>query len=74
MGDYWGDLTGEVPDNKASDNMVTHFVAGDPKNYAYKLLKPNKKGQTSICKVRGITLDDCNLMDINFDTVQKMVT
>lgn len=74
LGDYLGDLTDEVPDKKAPDNTITHFVTGGPKNYAYNLLKPNKKGQTSICKVRGITLNYKNALDINFQTVKELVT
>lgn len=69
LGDYLGDLTDEVPDNK-----ITHFVTGGPKNYAYNLVKPNKKGQSSICKVRGITLNFKNCVAINYDTVKSMVT
>lgn len=69
LGDFLGDLTDEAPDNK-----ITQFVTGGPKNYAYNLLKPNKKGQTSICKVRGITLNFKNTLDINFDTLHSMVT
>ena len=38
-GDYLGDLTDEVPDNN-----IECFVTGGPKNYAYKLLKPDKEG------------------------------
>jgi len=57
LGDYLGDLTDEVPDKRAPGNTILHFVTGGPKNYAHNLTKPNKKGQTSICKVRGITLN-----------------
>ena len=74
LGDYLGDLTDEVPDKKAPDNTITHFVTGGPKNYAYNLTKPNKHGQTSICKVRGITLNFKNALDINFNTLHKMIT
>ena len=72
--DYLGDLTDEVPDKKAPDNEITHFDSGGPKNYTYNLLKPNKKGQTSICKVRGINLNFKNSIKINFNTVKEMVT
>ena len=68
LGDYLGDLTDEAP-----GNTILKFVTGGPKNYAYTLEKPNKKGQTSICKVRGITLNYKNMLDINFDTVSNMV-
>ncbi|WAR29495.1 ZN358-like protein [Mya arenaria] len=46
---------------------------------AYQLLAylshyPTKSGHTSICKVRGITLNFKNSLDINFQTVKDMVT
>ncbi|XP_052815380.1 uncharacterized protein LOC128242318 [Mya arenaria] len=69
LGDYLGDLTDEVP-----GNSITDFVTGGPKNYAYRLNCADDAGQTSICKVRGITLNFKNTLDINFETVQKMVT
>jgi hypothetical protein len=69
LGDYLGDLTDEVPGNN-----ITHFVTGGPKNYAFKLATPMKTGQMSICKVRGITLNFKNCIDINFNTVKDMVT
>lgn len=69
LGDYLGDLTDEAP-----QNAITTFVIGGPKNYAYTLKTPNKKGQFSICKVRGITLNFKNSIDINYQTVKEMVT
>jgi hypothetical protein len=52
LGDYLGDLADEVPDNR-----ILEFVTGGPKNYAYKIARPDKDGNTTICKVRGITLN-----------------
>ena len=69
LGDFLGDLTDEAPNND-----ITHFVTGGPKNYAYNLSEPNKKGQTSICKVRGITLNFKNTLAINFDTLKRLVS
>jgi hypothetical protein len=69
LGDYLGDLTDEVP-----GNSITAFVTGGPKNYAYSLKVPSKSGHTSVCKVRGITLNFKNSLDINFQTVKDMVT
>ena len=63
LGDYLGDLTNEVP-----GNTITAFVTGGPKNYAFKLAYPDKKGQQSFCKVRGITLNFKNSIDINFNS------
>jgi hypothetical protein len=39
------------------DNRIIEFVIGGPKNYTYKISKPDKDGNTTICKVRGITLN-----------------
>ena len=68
LGDFLGDLTDEVP-----SNSITHFVTGGPKNYAYKLGKPDKDGSMTCWKVRGITLNYKNALDINFETVKDMV-
>jgi hypothetical protein len=40
LGDYLGDLTDEVPDNR-----IIEFVTGGPKKYAYKIARPDKDGQ-----------------------------
>jgi hypothetical protein len=69
LGDFLGDLTDEVP-----NNQISKFVTGGPKNNAFCLARPNKKGQSPICKVRGITLNFKNSMDINFNTLKDMVT
>jgi hypothetical protein len=43
------------------DNRIIEFVTGGPKNYAYQIAKPDKDGNTTICKVRGITLNYKNV-------------
>jgi hypothetical protein len=43
LGDYLGDLTDEVPYNR-----IIEFVTGGPKNYAYKIARPDKDGNDSI--------------------------
>jgi hypothetical protein len=68
LGDYLGDLTDEVPNNR-----IIEFVTGGPNNYAYKITRPNKDGNTTICKVRGITLNYKNSLAINFDTIKDTV-
>ena len=68
LGDYLGDLIDEVPDKR-----MIECVTGGPKNYAYKIARPNKDGNTTICKVRGITLNYKNSLAINFDTIKDMV-
>ncbi|XP_033756183.1 probable DNA polymerase [Pecten maximus] len=68
LGDNLGDLTDEV-----EGTSIVNFVTGGPKNYAYTLSKPNKDGEMSCCKVRGITLNYKNSLEINYDTVKDMV-
>ena len=55
------------------DNIIIKFVTGGPKNYAYKIAKPEKDGNMIICKVRGITLNYKNSLAINFDTIKDTV-
>ena len=58
LGDYLGDLTDEVPYNR-----IIEFVTDGPKNYAYKIARPDKDGNTTICKVKGITSQLQELLD-----------
>lgn len=51
-GDYLGDLTDETPNNN-----IDVFVSGGPKNYGYKLKNPDRDGNRTCCKIRGITLN-----------------
>ena len=68
LGDYLGDLTDEVPQGK-----ITEFVTAGPKNYAYKVMRQDGHIET-VCKVRGITLNYKNALDINFDSIKDVVT
>ena len=71
LGDYLGQLTDEL---SPPNNYITTFVSGGPKNYSYKLNEPDKGGNLTVCKVRGITLNFKNAQQINFNTVCQMVT
>ncbi|MCG8432162.1 MAG: hypothetical protein MJA29_13455, partial [Candidatus Omnitrophica bacterium] len=64
LGDYLGELTDELDEG---DHIVT-FVSGGPKNYAYKTAKGKE-----CCKVRGITLNHRNGLQINYETVERLV-
>jgi hypothetical protein len=68
LGDYLGDLTDDVPDHR-----IIEFVTGGPKNYTYTIARPDKDGITTICKVRGITLNYKNSLIINIDATKDMV-
>lgn len=69
LGDYLGDLTDEVPRNR-----IQTFVTGGPKNYGYELQYPDKTGNTTHCKVRGITLSYKNMLNVNFEILKSFVT
>ena len=55
------------------DNRILEFVTGGPQNYAYRIARPDRDGNTTICKVRGITFNYKNSLAINFDTIKDMV-
>jgi len=69
LGDYLGDLTDEVPNNR-----IQTFVTGGPKNYGYELQRPDKNGTTTHCKVRGITLNYKNMLNVNYNVLKEFVT
>ncbi|XP_070546210.1 uncharacterized protein [Ptychodera flava] len=71
LGDYLGDLTNELD---PPSNFITKFVSGGAKNYAFCLAQPDRKGNTTLCKVRGITLNYRNSLDVNFDAITRLVT
>ena len=53
--------------------MIKEFVTGCPKNYAFKLTKPQDDGTTTCCKVRGITLNHKNALQINYELLREIV-
>ncbi|CAC5376018.1 unnamed protein product [Mytilus coruscus] len=67
-GDYLGDLTDETP-----NNTIECFITGGPKNYVYKLKNPDKDGNLTCCKIRGITLNYKNSLELNFETMKDVV-
>ena len=69
LGDFLGDLTDEIPNNR-----ILIFVTGVPKNYAYRLQKPDKDGNLTPCKIRGITLNCRNKLNVSFDVLTDFVT
>ena len=52
----------------------TFFLGAGFKNYAFKLARPDKKGYSTKCVVKGISLNYKNALDINYDTVKDIVT
>jgi hypothetical protein len=55
-GDNLGDMTSELKPHK----LITEFVSGGPKNYAFMIIDTRNavsKMKKTVCKVRGITLN-----------------
>ena len=68
---FFGDLTDEL-EGYGEGAYITEFVAGGPKNYAYKGI--NAKGEEFCeCKVRGFTLNSVVSEVINFDAIKSQV-
>ena len=63
LGDYLGELKDET-----KGIPLTTFVSGGAKNYAYKLVD----GST-VCKIRGFTLNHRNSLTLNLETLQDLV-
>ena len=49
-------------------------IGAGPKNHAFKLARPDKKGYSTKCVVKGINLNYKNTLDINYDTLKDIVT
>lgn len=64
LGDYLGQLKDET-----KGVPITSFVSGGAKSYAYKLAN----GST-VCKIKGFTLNHRNSVTLNFDTLKSLVT
>ena len=50
------------------------FLGAGFKNYAFKLARPDKKGYSTKCVVKGINLNYTNTLDINYDILKDIVT
>ncbi|XP_054708357.1 uncharacterized protein LOC129218168 [Uloborus diversus] len=63
LGNFLGEFTDEL-----DGDIITTFISGGPKNYAYK----TQKGKTC-CKVRGFTLNFENSKSLNFNSIKELV-
>ncbi|KAK3928424.1 DNA polymerase [Frankliniella fusca] len=70
----WGDLTDQVEEDYGPGSFITEFVAGGPKNYAYKVAVGGDPTNIKVCiKVRGISINkSCDDL-ITFDNLKAMV-
>ena len=63
LGDYLGELKDET-----KGVPIDCFVSGGPKNYAYKL-----RDGSSVCKIRGFTLNHRTSLELNFNKMREMI-
>ncbi|KAG8192310.1 hypothetical protein JTE90_002131 [Oedothorax gibbosus] len=63
LGNYLGEFTDEL-----DGETIVKFASGGPKNYGYITNK-----DTTICKVRGFTLNYRNSLIINFDVMSRLI-
>ena len=67
-GDKLGDMTSELRRSES----ISEFVSGGPKNYAYKIVIEGK-GEKTVCKIRGITLNYIAWKLVNFERIRDMI-
>ncbi|KAK3925220.1 LOW QUALITY PROTEIN: Putative nuclease [Frankliniella fusca] len=74
IGTHLGDLTDQVQEDYGPGSFITEFVAGGPKNYAYKMAVGRDPTNIKVCiKVRGISINkSCDDL-ITFDNLKAMV-
>jgi len=63
-----GDMTSELRPSES----ISELVSSGPKNYAYRVLTGDGRGNT-VCKVMGITLNYNALKMVNFDVIREMI-
>jgi hypothetical protein len=68
-----GQWKDELADSKG-ENWIVKFMAAGPKNYSYRLHRPNGKGVQDIVKVKGFTLTKAKTSDtINAAAMEELV-
>ena len=74
LGTHLGDLTDQVEEDYGHGSFITEFVAGGPKNYAYKVAVGGDPEIIKICiKVRGITINQSCDQLVTFENLKAMV-
>ena len=68
-GDCLGDMTSEL----RPCEYISEFVSGGPKNYAYRMLNTETGVESTVCKVRGITLNYSAAQIVNFKKLEEMI-
>ena len=53
--------------------IMSEFVSGGPKNYAYKVVDTATDEIKTICKVRGMTLNYSASQLVNFNVIRDII-
>jgi hypothetical protein len=70
LGNYLGEMTDEVVQDYGPGSYITEFSSGGPKNYAYRVLKPDGSEVTKV-KVKGIAITSEVEKSLNFDLIKN---
>ncbi|XP_034243509.1 uncharacterized protein LOC117646575 [Thrips palmi] len=74
LGTHLGDLTDQIAEDYGPGSFITEFVAGGPKNYAYKVAVGGDVSNLKVCiKVRGISINQSCEDLVTFDNLKAMV-
>jgi hypothetical protein len=68
-----GDCLGEMTSELKPDEIISEFVSGGPKNYAFKTFNLVTGAENTVCKVRGITLNYSASQLVNFQRIKHMI-
>ena len=69
IGDCLGAMTSELKPNK----IISEFVSGGPKNYAYKTLNSVTAADKTVCKKRGFILNYSASKFVNFEKIKATI-
>ena len=68
-----GDCLGAMTSELKPDEYISEFVSDGPKNYAYKTLNTVTGAESTVCKLRGFTLNYSASQLINFERIKRMI-
>ncbi|KAK3917557.1 WD repeat-containing protein 41 [Frankliniella fusca] len=73
-GTHLGDLTDQIEEDYGPGSFITEFVAGGPKNYAFKVAVGGDVKQIKVCiKVGGVSINaSCDQL-VTFEQLKAMV-
>ena len=68
-GDFLGAMTTELKPGE----YISEFVSGSTKNYVYKTVNTVTGAESTVCKVRGFTLNYGASELVNFERIKHMI-